>query len=158
AGGETAAGWSADWRRSSRKALFAYVGTFLASSDAKSMKLSLARPLSLGFANEIRLSTRHQQPVIEIEHDRRVIFAVTAFAGPGIARAILGGGGAHAQRTDVIARRQRRRLHHFGPGIDRVAAEGRADMAAGIDRGEAKAIGEAIEGQRTGERHHMAAI
>src|SRR5438445_4623021 len=103
-------------------------------------------------------STWHQQPVVEVEHDGRMVLAVGALARPGIAWAVLGGDGAHTQGADIVATRQGCLLQYLRPGIDGVAAEGRRDMAAAVDGGDAKAVGEAVEGQCAGERDHVAAI
>src|SRR5258708_20188095 len=97
------------------------------------MKLTACRGLSLGFLSEIRLSPRHEQPVVEIEHDRGMILAIGTLAGPRVAGAVLGGNATHAQRAKVGTAGQRRFVEHFGPGIDRVAAEGRPDMPASAD-------------------------
>ena len=70
----------------------------------------------------------------------------------------LVGNGSHSQRADVGPFRQRRLFEHFRPGIDRVAAEGRRDMAAAVDGRNAKPVGEAVERQRPRQRNHMPAI
>src|SRR5262245_27746839 len=83
-------------------------GGVLARSAFKSMKLTAGRRLTLGFLSEIPSSPRHEQPVVEVEHDGGMILAVGALAGPRLARAVLGGDGAHAHCAYVVAIRQRR--------------------------------------------------
>ena len=52
-----------------------------------------------------------------------MVFAIGLLAGPRAGRAILAGDGPHAQGARVVTARQRRRLQHFRPSIDRIAAE-----------------------------------
>ena len=49
-------------------------------------------------------------------------------------------------------------VQHFAPGIDRAAREQRRDVPAAIDRRDMEGVGEAIEGQRAGQRDHVPAI
>ena len=102
-------------------------------------------------------AARRERPVVEVEHDARLVALGLAQRKLG-AGAVLGRDRAQPQGPDVVAARQRRRLDHFAPGEHGVAGEERRDMPAAIDGGDMEGVGEAVEGQRAGERDHMAAI
>src|SRR6202008_1745222 len=90
---------------------------------------------------------RHQHPVVEIEHHRRMRLALTVHVREVGTRLVLRCDRTEAQGADIAATPQRRFLLHFAPGIDRVAGKGRADMPAAIDGGNAAGVAEAVEAQ-----------
>src|SRR5262249_15335912 len=86
---------------------------------------------------------RHQHPVIEIENYRRMVRRVGAAFREVGAIIILQRHGADAQGTRM--RSQFARIKNLRPGIDRVAAEARGNMAPAIHRENATSVFQAIE-------------
>src|SRR5271165_141516 len=100
---------------------------------------------------------RDQRPIVEIEHDARLVALAVAQREIG-AGAVLRRDRAEPQGADVIALRQRRRCDDLAPGEDGVAGEERRDMPAAVDRRNMECVGEAIEAERPGERDDVAAV
>lgn len=104
------------------------------------------------------LPARHQHRIVEVEQDAGVVAAIGGLAGKTGAGLILGRDATWAQRSQIVASRQRELVDHFRPGVDGIAGKGRHDTSATIDRGNPEGIGQAVERQRTRETDDVSAI
>ncbi len=103
------------------------------------------------------LLPRHQHPIIEIEQHGGIVI-VAGLERKIAARLVVGRDRAQPQRADVAAAGQLGLGQHLRPGKHRAAGKQRRDVTAAIDGGDVEGVGEAVEGQRAGERDDVAAI
>src|SRR5271165_5371801 len=76
----------------------------------------------------------HKDGVIELQHDRRAEIALYIAIRIIAARKILRGQRAHTQYSDIFTTGQWHFREDLGPGVDRIAREGRIRVTTAVYR------------------------